>query len=208
MPVSHAVYCAAHAELHGLEDVRRLAEDDRQPLSYDALLCIFSKKQQDLVKRTAGRHRQCAARCAPSVATCAAAAWVPGVRVPHAPACARCALATLSPLRKLYRRPPRPSASYVERYRRGESLEAIANAVQLPPTMLARMVLEELWDLKKGKEVTLPALTATATLAPAPAAAPSSPPHRQPGRPLPQGAAPPGRRAHAPRGRAEHKPYP
>ena len=45
MPVSHAVYCAAHAELHGLEDVRRLAEDDRQPLSYDALLCIFSKKQ-------------------------------------------------------------------------------------------------------------------------------------------------------------------
>ena len=46
--------------------------------------------------------------------------------------------------------------SYVERYRRGESLEAIANAVQLPPTMLARMVLEELWDLKKGKEVTLP----------------------------------------------------
>ena len=47
-------------------------------------------------------------------------------------------------------------ASYVERYRRGESLEAIANAVQLPPTMLARMVLEELWDLKKGKEVTLP----------------------------------------------------
>ena len=47
-------------------------------------------------------------------------------------------------------------ASYVERYRRGESLEAIANAVQLPPTMLTRMVLEELWDLKKGKEVTLP----------------------------------------------------
>jgi len=96
-------------------------------------------------------------------------------------------------------------ASYVERYRRGESLEAIANAVQLPPTMLARMVLEELWDLKKGKEVTLPALTATATLAPAPAAAPKAPrPHRQPGRPLPQGAAPPDRRAHAPRGRAEH----
>ena len=75
----------------------------------------------------------------------------------RAPACARCALATLSPLRQLYRRPPRPCASYVERYRRGESLEAIANAVQLPPTMLARMVLEELWDLKKGKEVTLPA---------------------------------------------------
>ena len=50
----------------------------------------------------------------------------------------------------------RARASYVERYRRGESLEAIANAVQLPPTMLARMVLEELWDLKKGKEVTLP----------------------------------------------------
>ena len=54
----------------------------------------------------------------------------------------------------------------MERYRRGESLEAIANAVQLPPTMLARMVLEEIWHLKKGKEVMLsltPTLTATAT---------------------------------------------
>ena len=90
MPVSHAVYCAAHAELHELEDVRRLAEDDRQPLSYDALLCIFSKKQQDLVKRTAGRHRQCAARCAPSVATCAAAAWAPSVRVPCTCMCPLC----------------------------------------------------------------------------------------------------------------------
>lgn len=81
MPVSHAEYCAAHGALHELEDVRRLAEDDRQPLSYDALLCIFSKKQQDLVKRTAGRHRQSAARCAPSAATCAAAPFVPPVRV-------------------------------------------------------------------------------------------------------------------------------
>lgn len=90
MPVSHAVYCAAHAELHGLEDVRRLAEDDRQPLSYDALLCIFSKKQQDLVKRTAGRHRQCAARCTPSVATCGGAAWAPSVRVPCTCMCPLC----------------------------------------------------------------------------------------------------------------------
>ena len=74
MPVSHAEYCAAHGALHELEDVRRLAEDDRQQLSYDALLCIFSKKQQDLVKRTAGRHRQSAARRAPSAATYAACA--------------------------------------------------------------------------------------------------------------------------------------
>mmetsp|Transcript_20035 Transcript_20035/g.40842 ORF Transcript_20035/g.40842 Transcript_20035/m.40842 type:complete len:264 (-) Transcript_20035:81-872(-) len=104
MPVSHAAYCAAHEALHELEDVRRLAEDHDQQLSYDALLCIFSKKQQDLVKRTAGRHRHNA-------------------------------------------------ANYVERYQQGESLEAIAKAVQLPPTMLARIVLEELCDLKKGKEV-------------------------------------------------------
>ena len=61
----------------------------------------------------------------------------------------------LRPLRPLCpTRPLCPSrASYVERYQRGESLEAIAKAVQLPPTMLARVVLEELWDLKKGKEV-------------------------------------------------------
>lgn len=95
MPVSHAEYCAAHGALHELEDVRRLAEDDRQPLSYDALLCIFSKKQQDLVKRTAGRHRQSAARCAPSAATCAAAPrscrpCVCAVRVVCAE-CAKCA---------------------------------------------------------------------------------------------------------------------
>ena len=74
MPVSHAEYCAAHGALHELEDVRRLAEDYQQQLSYDALLCIFSKKQQDLVKRTAGRHRQSAARHAPSAATYAACA--------------------------------------------------------------------------------------------------------------------------------------
>jgi hypothetical protein len=188
MPVSHAEYCAAHGALHELEDVRRLAEDDRQQLSYDALLCIFSKKQQDLVKRTAGRHRQSAARCAPSAATCAACSHlelhrscrpcrpcvcavrvvcavrrVRGVHL-HVPAAplrllARCASYTRCALCVL-------RASYVERYRRGESLEAIANAVQLPPTMLARMVLEEIWHLKKGKEVMLsltPTLTATAT---------------------------------------------
>ena len=66
--------------------------------------------------------------------------------------------------------------SYVERYRRGESLEVIANAVQLPPTMLARMVLEEIWGLKKGKEVMLTlslTLTLTATLPPTPAPAPA-----------------------------------
>ena len=104
MPVSHAEYCAAHGALHELEDVRRLAEDDRQQLSYDALLCIFSKKQQDLVKRTAGRHRQSAARHAPSAATyaaCAVPTSVPRVcawrsrclrRAPCASACARCTL--------------------------------------------------------------------------------------------------------------------
>ena len=61
----------------------------------------------------------------------------------------------------------------MERYRRGESLEAIANAVQLPPTMLARMVLEEIWDLKKGKEVML---TLTLTPTPTPTPTPTSTP--------------------------------
>ena len=72
---------------------------------------------------------------------------VPAVPLRLLARCANCTDALRAPL----------CASYVERYRRGESLEAIANAVQLPPTMLARMVLEELWDLKKGKEVTLSA---------------------------------------------------
>ena len=59
--------------------------------------------------------------------------------------CANYALCALCALR----------ASYVERYKRGESLEAIAKAVQLPPTMLARFVLEQHLELKKGKEVGL-----------------------------------------------------
>ena len=45
------------------------------------------------------------------------------------------------------------ACSYVERYQSGEGLVAIAQAVKLPPTMLARVVLEKMCSLQQGKEV-------------------------------------------------------
>jgi len=43
--------------------------------------------------------------------------------------------------------------AYAERFQRGEALLDIARDVRLPPTMLARVVLEHSMGLKKGKEV-------------------------------------------------------
>ena len=105
--VSHRAFSDAYAELHRLDDVRRLAEQQRE-LSYDALLCIYAKKQQDLVRKSISQHRNNAKR-------------------------------------------------YVERYQNGESIVAIAEAIEppsgLPPTMLARVLLEEILSLNRGKEV-------------------------------------------------------
>ena len=43
--------------------------------------------------------------------------------------------------------------AYAQRFQRGETLLEIARDVKLPPTMLARVVLEHSMGLRKGKEV-------------------------------------------------------
>jgi hypothetical protein len=50
-------------------------------------------------------------------------------------------------------RRPEVATTYVKRYLNGESLLDLARATSLPPTMLARIVLEAHLGLKKGKEV-------------------------------------------------------
>ena len=101
--VTHQQYVEAQQALHSLEDVRQLAASQRI-LSYDALLSIFSSKQQDLVKKTSRKHREAAGK-------------------------------------------------YVQRYERGETMLQIAASIALPPSMLARVLLEDKLKLKQGKEV-------------------------------------------------------
>lgn len=55
-----------------------------------------------------------------------------------------------------YHRRPEVAAVYLQRFTAGEDLLAIAEDVQLPPSMLARILLELRYSLRKGKEVLLP----------------------------------------------------
>lgn len=52
-----------------------------------------------------------------------------------------------------YHRRPEVASQYVQRYLRGEPLINMAADIALPPTMLARVVLESYLGVRKGKEV-------------------------------------------------------
>ena len=50
-------------------------------------------------------------------------------------------------------RRPEAAAAYLQRFTAGEGLIAIAEDARLPPSMLARILLELRYSLRKGKEV-------------------------------------------------------
>lgn len=52
-----------------------------------------------------------------------------------------------------HHRRPEVAREYVRRFEAGESLLTLATSVELPPTMLARVVLESRLGLRKGREV-------------------------------------------------------
>jgi hypothetical protein len=103
--VPHAAFVAANERLRTLADAELLAREGTLGLTYEALLCILSRRIETHVKATIGGHRK-----------------------------------------------PEMVQQYVRRYLRGESLLEIAKSVSLPPTMLARVLLEGHLGVKRGRE--------------------------------------------------------